>query len=144
MARLIASADALVHGCEAETFCLVAAEARASGIPLIVPDRGAALDQLAPNAGLAYRAASERDLQSAIQSFLERGVELQRAAVAAASPPGRVRTLDDHFAELFARYGLLARCRAWRPADFANSEAGELRQLALAGTAARHARPRAS
>ena len=44
---LMASADALVHGCEAETFCLVAAEARASGIPIIVPDRGAALDQLA-------------------------------------------------------------------------------------------------
>ena len=45
LARLLASADALVHGCEAETFCMVAAEARASGIPLIVPDRGAALDQ---------------------------------------------------------------------------------------------------
>ena len=40
LARLVASADALVHGCEAETFCLVAAEARASGIPLIVPDSG--------------------------------------------------------------------------------------------------------
>ena len=37
----LASADALVHGCEAETFCLVAAEARASGTPMIVPDRGA-------------------------------------------------------------------------------------------------------
>ena len=33
LARLLASADALVHGCEAETFCMVAAEARASGMP---------------------------------------------------------------------------------------------------------------
>src|SRR5437868_3923095 len=42
LARLMASADALVHGCEAETFCMVAAEARASGIALIVPRRGGA------------------------------------------------------------------------------------------------------
>src|SRR4051794_5676045 len=39
LARLLASADGLVHGCEAETFCMVAAEARASGVPLIVRDR---------------------------------------------------------------------------------------------------------
>ncbi|MGN6850303.1 MAG: glycosyltransferase, partial [Sphingomicrobium sp.] len=51
LARLLASADALVHGCEAETFCMVAAEARASGVPLIVPDRGATVDQLVSGAG---------------------------------------------------------------------------------------------
>ena len=51
LARLLASADALVHGCEAETFCMVAAEARASGIPLIVPDRGAAVDQRVADGG---------------------------------------------------------------------------------------------
>lgn len=46
LAPIFASADALVHGCEAETFCMVAAEARASGLPLIVPDEGGAGDQL--------------------------------------------------------------------------------------------------
>jgi alpha-1,6-mannosyltransferase len=105
LARLLASADALVHGCEAETFCMVAAEARASGIPLIVPDRGAAVDQLVPGAGLAYRAASEISLERAICGFVERGPELQRAAAVRAS---RVRTMDEHFAELFARYEALA------------------------------------
>jgi hypothetical protein len=30
LARILASVDALVHGCEAETFCMTAAEARAS------------------------------------------------------------------------------------------------------------------
>jgi alpha-1,6-mannosyltransferase len=104
LARLVASADALVHGCEAETFCMVAAEARASGIPLIVPHRGAAVDQIAPGAGIAYRAASERSLERAIDRFIERGPELQRAAAARAS---RVRTMDEHFAELFARYANL-------------------------------------
>src|SRR5438270_13163585 len=80
LARLLASADALVHGCEAETFCMVAAEARASGVPLIVPDRGAAVDQLVGGAGTVYRAASEVSLERAIGRFIRRGPELQRAA----------------------------------------------------------------
>lgn len=101
LARLLASADALVHGCEAETFCMVAAEARASGIPLIVPDRGAAVDQLVRGAGAVYRAARERSLERAIDRFVERGPELQRAAAARASD---VRTMDEHFGELFERY----------------------------------------
>jgi alpha-1,6-mannosyltransferase len=106
LARLMASGDALVHGCESETFCLVAAEARASGIPLIVPDRGAAIDQLVPNAGIAYRAGRERALEGAIAGFVDRGPELQRATAARATDG---RTMHDHFAELFARYDQLVR-----------------------------------
>jgi len=113
LARLLASADALVHGCEAETFCLVAAEARASGIPLIVPDRGAAGDQLAPHVGTLYRAGSERSLQRALERFIDRGPELQRAAAARASD---VRTMDEHFADLFARYECMVPAPALQPA----------------------------
>jgi len=105
LARLLASCDALVHGCEAETFCMVAAEARASGIPLIVPDRGAAMDQLVAGGGASYRAASEVSLARKIVEFVERGSELQRAAAVRAS---KVRTMDEHFSELFARYEGLA------------------------------------
>src|SRR5205814_1351903 len=105
LARLLASADALVHGCEAETFCMVAAEARASGTPLIVPDRGAAIDQLVTGAGTVYRAASEVSLERAIGRFIRRGPELQRAAAVRSR---LVRTMDEHFADLFARYGELA------------------------------------
>jgi alpha-1,6-mannosyltransferase len=105
LARLLASADALVHGCEAETFCLVAAEARASGVPLIVPDRGATVDQLVSGAGTAFRAGSQISLERAINRFIDRGPELQRAAAVRASIP---RTMDEHFAELFARYEVLA------------------------------------
>ena len=43
-AAILASADALLHGCEAETFGMTTAEARASGIPVIAPDRGGASD----------------------------------------------------------------------------------------------------
>src|SRR5947207_7494978 len=113
LARLVASADALVHGCEAETFCLVAAEARASGIPLIVPDRGAAGDQLAPHVGTLYRAGSERSLQRALERFIDRGPELQRAAAARAS---HVRSMDEHFADLFARYECIVPAPAVQPA----------------------------
>jgi alpha-1,6-mannosyltransferase len=105
LARLLASADALVHGCEAETFCMVAAEARASGIPMIVPNRGAAVDQLLPGAGNTFRAAREISLERAIIRFIDRGPELQRAAAARASRP---RTMDEHFAELFAHYEALS------------------------------------
>ena len=104
LARVLASADGLVHGCEAETFCMVAAEARASGIPLIVPDHGATVDQLVSGAGTAFRASSQISLERAIRRFLDRGPELQRAAAARAS---KVRTMDEHFAELFARYAEL-------------------------------------
>jgi alpha-1,6-mannosyltransferase len=113
IARLLASADALIHGCEAETFCMVAAEARASGIPLIVPDRGAAADQLARGGGLTYPAANERALEQAIDRFVERGPELQRAAAARVT---RVRTMDAHFAELFARYAEIVHAPALQPA----------------------------
>jgi alpha-1,6-mannosyltransferase len=108
----MASADALVHGCEAETFCMVAAEARASGLPLIVPHRGAAVDHLVRGAGAVYRAARERSIERAIERFIERGPELQRAAAARAS---RVRTMDEHFAELFERYGDIAPATVFQP-----------------------------
>lgn len=101
LARLLASCDALVHGCESETFGLAVSEARASGIPLIVPDRGAVAEQLVEGAGLSYRAASAHGLADAVLAFLERGPDRQRAVAARHS---RVRSLDDHFGELFDYY----------------------------------------
>jgi alpha-1,6-mannosyltransferase len=104
LARLMASADALVHGCEAETFCLVAAEAHASGIPLIVPDRGGAASHLTTGAGVAYRAADQWALEGALEMFIELRRELQANAAARAA---NARTMDEHFAELFDRYATL-------------------------------------
>jgi len=117
LARLLASADALVHGCESETFCMVAAEARASGVPLIVPDRGAASDQLMDGAGMIYRAGNQASLERAIGRFIERGPDLQRARAAHRS---QVRTMDEHFQELFERYAMLGpAARAAQPAPSA-------------------------
>lgn len=99
LARVIASADALVHGCEAETFCMVAAEARASGLPLIVPDRGGAADHATGAADRRYRSADAGALRDAILALPP-----SRAPVDA----GRVRIMDDHFDDLFAAYAGLA------------------------------------
>jgi len=135
VARLLASADALVHGCEAETFCLVAAEARASGTPMIVPDRGAALDLLAPHAGTTYRAGNEASLERAITRFIGGGVELQRAAAARGS---NVRSIDQHFAELFGRYAELATAAPYsavEPSDHETFGSPKLPALAIARSA---------
>jgi len=134
LAQLLASADALVHGCEAETFCLVAAEARASGVPLIVPDRGATVDQLAKGAGTLFRAGSQISLERAINRFIDRGPELQRAAAIRAS---NVRTMDEHFAELFTRYQALAPQHSVQPAARLEIAVGEpTTELAIARSAA--------
>ena len=106
LARVVASADALVHGCESETYCMVTSEARASGVPLIVPDRGAAVDHLAPGAGLAYASGDEPALAAAMVEFVAAGPELQRARARSAIGPGSAgtRSIEDHFTELFALY----------------------------------------
>jgi alpha-1,6-mannosyltransferase len=99
LARILASADALIHGCEAETFCIAAAEAKASGLPLIVPNQGGAADQATGPADMLYRAGSAKDAARAILAF--RRDRLPEAA----RPP---RVMDDHFAELFALYERIA------------------------------------
>ncbi|MGN6377122.1 MAG: glycosyltransferase [Sphingomonas sp.] len=110
LATTLASADALVHGCEAETFCMVAAEARASGLPLIVPDAGGAADQFVAGQGARYRAGSVRALSSAVTGFLADAPDAHRARAAAAA--SGVRTMDAHFDDLFARYAALGHRRA--------------------------------
>lgn len=102
MARMLASADALIHGCEAETFGLVAAEAAASGLPLIVPDDGGAADQAHPDRAETYRAGDADAAASAIVRLADRDPAALRAA--ATSAAGSARSLDDHFADLLARY----------------------------------------
>ncbi|KIU26017.1 glycosyl transferase family 1 [Sphingomonas melonis] len=98
LARMLASADALVHGCEAETFCMVGAEAVASGLPVIAPDRGGAADHVREPHGRRYRAADPVALRDAI---------LDTAASLTAGrpvPTAAVRTEREHFEALFGAY----------------------------------------
>lgn len=102
LATIIASADALVHGCEAETFYMAAAEAKASGLPLIVPDEGGASHQFVAGQGKMYAARSAADLAAALRRFLSSNFHEHRHwATLAAS---LVHSMDDHFTHLFETY----------------------------------------
>ena len=105
MARVLASADLLAHGSAAETYGMTPAEARASGLPIIVPDDGAAIDQLTPGAGLAYAAGDPASLAETVVAAIDQLPALRAGALADA---GNVREMDRHFEELFALYEMIA------------------------------------
>ena len=100
LARMMASADAVIHGCEAETFCFAAAEAVASGCTLIAPDRGGAADLARAGSGVTYRSGDAHDAAAAIRA-IARTRPVPRAVRS-------VRTMDDHFDALLALYAGLA------------------------------------
>lgn len=79
---------------------MVAAEAAASGLPLIVPDRGGASDQARRGADLTYSAGNAASLAEAIERFGRR----RAGSAIGSSADAPVRTMDDHFAALFAHY----------------------------------------
>lgn len=105
LATLLASADALIHGCEGETFGLVGSEALASGLPLIVPDEGGCADIALPAYAELYTA---RDAASAASSIL-RFCARDRASVSAAAREAAagVRSDRDHVADLLVHYQAL-------------------------------------
>ena len=114
-ARLLASADMLVHGSAAETFGLVAAEARASGLPLVLPDEGAANDLAGPGYAESYVTGNRQSCADAIRRMLARDqAQLRAACLAVAAHP---RTLDDHMTELFAAYARLLEARNGAPRE---------------------------
>ncbi len=94
-AAILASADALIHAGTCETFGMAPAEARASGVPVIVPDEGGAADHARGGAGLTYRAGNALSAAEAILALL---------ADPRAGPTEPARTMRDHFAALFADY----------------------------------------
>ncbi|MEH3160023.1 MAG: glycosyltransferase [Sphingomonas taxi] len=102
LATIMASADFYVHGCGTETFGLVPAEALASGTPLIVPDGGGTAEIADPMFAEVY---TQRDAHSCADAILrmlarDRGIVRRAAGVAA----GKVRTDEEHAADLVAHY----------------------------------------
>ncbi len=99
-ASILASADALIHGCEAETFCMAAAEARACGVPIIVPDQGGAADHAADGAGQIYVSGNAQAAAAAI---------LQQLTMARRTSQNRhkTRSMSHHFQDLFDEYKCL-------------------------------------
>ena len=102
LARALASADALLHGSAAETYGLVVAEAMCAGTPLVVPDAGGAADLADPQYAEVYPPGDAAKCSAAIRRLLSR--DAMRLRVACLEAARSVRTLDDHFAALFAHY----------------------------------------
>jgi alpha-1,6-mannosyltransferase len=100
---LLASADALVHGCPHETFGFVVGEALASGVPVVVPAQGGAAEFATP--GCAERYAPDGGVVAcavATRRLLDRPPEaLSREALRAAET---IPSSDEHFTNLFAMY----------------------------------------
>ncbi|MEM9861083.1 MAG: glycosyltransferase [Myxococcota bacterium] len=95
--------DAFLHGGAAETYGLVVAEALAAGLPVVVPNVGGAADLAEPTYAEVYEPGDAADCARAVERLLARDPQTLRAAARAK----RLRTLDEHFADLFARYDAL-------------------------------------
>lgn len=109
LARMLASADGLLHGSSAETYGFVVAEALCCGTPVIVPDGGGARDLAHPDYAEIYPPGDRRAAAAAILRLLDRSHDaMRRAALDAA---GRIGDLDGHFDRLFALYAHLAAAR---------------------------------
>jgi alpha-1,6-mannosyltransferase len=102
LARIVASCDALIHGSEAEPFGLVASEAMAAGLPLIVPDTGGCAEIADPHCSELYTARDAESAALAIDRLFARDpAMLRRAAIVAA---GKVRSDREHTVELMDYY----------------------------------------
>ena len=89
LARTLASADLLMHGCPFETFGLSIAEAMSCGLPTVVPDEGGAAEMHVPAAGERYRSLDVAACAAATERMLDRvatnGDAIRAAAAEAAS-----------------------------------------------------------
>jgi alpha-1,6-mannosyltransferase len=109
LARALASADVLVHGCPFETFGLSIAEAMSAGLPAVVPDDGGAAEMHDPASGEMYRAGDADACARAVLRLLERDrAALRDAAVRAAS---MLPSVEEQFAEQATFYAELSKRR---------------------------------
>ncbi len=103
LAQALASADGFLHGSAAETYGLVVAEALCSGLPLIVPDRGGAVELSDPRWAETYETGNAESCSAAILRLLAR----ERSSLAAGcdiAREERVWNVEAHFDALFRYY----------------------------------------
>jgi alpha-1,6-mannosyltransferase len=106
LARMVASADALLHCSTAETFGFVVAEALCCGTPVIVPDAGGAGDLAAAEYAETYAPGDTTSAAKAILDVLARDRAVLSCAALEAGR--RVGDIESHFEKLFALYEQIA------------------------------------
>lgn len=104
LARILASADAMVHGSRAETFGLVASEGLASGLPLVLPSAGGCTDAADPAWAELYEPGNPAAARDAIHRLLTRNPDQLRVNAIGARQT-RISTPAQHFERLFSLYG---------------------------------------
>ena len=70
LARALASADVLMHGCPFETFGLGVAEALCAGLPVVVPDEGGAAELADGGGGIRYKTGDANGCARAVLDLL--------------------------------------------------------------------------
>ena len=110
LAAIMASADAYIHGSDAEPFGLVGYEALASGTPLIVPETGGMGVLADPRYAETYRPRDAVSAADAILRFFARDQASIRAAAAVAA--AEVLDAEDHAARLIAHYETVIAAKA--------------------------------
>ena len=113
LARMLASADALVHGCPFETFGLSIAEAMSCGLPTVVPDQGGAAEMHVPEAGERYRALDVEACADATERLLARlDADAGSVRAAAVRATSRLPNVVEQFERQVALYTELLRSHA--------------------------------
>ncbi len=113
--RIMASADALIHGSDQEPFGLVASEALASGLPLIVPNDGGCAEVADPLFAETYQGGDSKSAAAAIRRLFAREPSILRAAARHAA--GHVLSDANHAAALIDFYESLLAGRQRTLAD---------------------------
>lgn len=112
LARTLASADALVHGCPFETFGLSVAEAMSCGLPAVVPDEGGAAEMHVEGAGELYRALDVGACAAAVARLLDRlAADAEGIHARAAESARRLPTVEAQFERQVALYAELLSSR---------------------------------
>lgn len=102
LAATLASADLLLHGCPYETFGLSIAEALASGLPVVVPDRGGAAELGNSACSRHYPALDPEAAARAALDLLDQPRAQSQAAARHSTQD--LPTIDEAFAARFRRY----------------------------------------
>lgn len=101
LATALASADVLVHAAPYETFGLGIAEAIACGLPIVVPDAGAAAEHAEFACSEVYRSLDPGACAAAIERMLDRAPGSRAQALGAV---GRVVSVEQHFGSVLSSY----------------------------------------